>query len=113
MNSFQVHLRFCIALMLFTPSLGTMQRKPTPPKKPSATDNRQFSLFQGEKDGKPLIAMIVSDLKTYPSKSRFQWHLSLSVPFIDPTTDGLPNAKDLKAVDAWEDDMEARIATQG
>jgi hypothetical protein len=90
-----------------------MQQKSASSKKPSETDDRQFSLIKGEQDGHPMLAIIASDLKKYPSKSKYRWFLSLSVPLIDPTTDGLPNVKDLDALNAWEDEIEARIAKQG
>jgi hypothetical protein len=66
--------------------------------------------MQGEIDGHPLFAMIVSDLEKYPSKSRFPWLLSLSTPLIDPTPEGLPKGKDFDSVNEWEDGIEARIA---
>ena len=95
------------SLALTTPhKSGTLQ-------KPSEKDDRQFSLMQGEKDGHPLFAMIASDPTKYPSKSRFPWFLSLSTRLIDPTTDGLPQGKDFDALNAWEDDIEARIAKLG
>lgn len=80
------------------------------PQRPSEKDNRQFSLVQGEMNGHPLFATIASDLKKYPSKSKLPWFLSLSTPLIDPTADGLPQGKDFDELNAWEDEMEARIA---
>jgi|SRR5579859_3720961 len=90
-----------------------MQQKSNSPQKPSEKDNRQFSIVQGEMDGHPLFAMIASDLEKYPAKSKFPWFLSLSTPLIDPTPDGLPQGKDFDGLNAWEDEIEARIGKLG
>jgi hypothetical protein len=89
------------------------QYKSASAQKPSEKDDRQFSLIKGEMDGHPLFAIIASDLKTYPPKSKFPWFLSLSTPLIGPTADGLPQGEDFAALKAWEDDMEARVAKLG
>lgn len=89
------------------------QQKSNKPMKPSEKDSRQFSIMQGEMDGHPLFAMIVSDLNKYPSKSKFPWFLSLSTPLIGPTADGLPQGKDFDSLNTWEDEMEARVAKLG
>jgi len=89
------------------------QDKPASAQKPSEKDSRQFSLIKGEMDGHPLFVIIASDLKTYPPKSKFPWFLSLSTPLIGPTADGLPQGEDFAALNAWEDDMEARVAKLG
>lgn len=90
-----------------------MQHKSGTPQKSSEKDDSQFSLMQGEKDGHPLFALIASDVKKYPSKSKFPWFLSLSTRLINPTADGLPQGKDFDALNHWEDEIEARIAKLG
>lgn len=57
--------------------------------------------------------MIASDLKNYPPKTKFPWFLSVSTPLIGPTADGLPQGKDFEALNAWEDEIETRIAKLG
>lgn len=90
-----------------------MQPKSGALQKPSEKDHRQFSLLKGEMNGRPFFAIIASDLKTYPPKSKFPWFLSLSTPLIAPTVDGLPQGEDFSALNAWEDEMEAQVAKLG
>jgi hypothetical protein len=101
-----------LAIVLASLALAT-QPKSGSPQKPSEKDNRQFSMIKGEMNGRPFFAIIASDLKTYPPKSKFPWFLSLSTPFIGPTADGLPQGEELDAVNAWEDEMEAQVAKLG
>jgi hypothetical protein len=99
-------------IVLASLALAT-QSKSGAPQKPSEKDNRQFSLLKGEMNGRPFFAIIASDLKTYPPKSKFPWFLSLSTPLIGPTADGLPQGEDFDALNAWEDEMETQVAKLG
>src|SRR5215467_8817010 len=101
-----------VGIVLASLALAT-QPKPGASQKPSEKDSRKFLLIKGEKDGHPLFAIIVSDLTKHPPKAKFPWFLSLSTRLMDPTADGLPQGKDFDSLNAWEDDIEARIAKLG
>jgi len=101
-----------LAIVLASLALAT-QPKSGAPQKPSEKDKRQFVLLKGEKDGHPLFALIAKDLTKHPPRSKFPWFLSLSTRLMDPTADGLPQGKDFDSLNAWEDDIEARIAKLG
>jgi hypothetical protein len=70
----------------------------------------QFSVFQSEMDGRPLIATIDVGLRGFESKAAVPWFLSLSTPLIEPSKDGLPTTEDSIALNEWEDLVEKRIA---
>ena len=101
-----------LAIVLASLALATPPESGAP-QKTSQKDNRQFSLLKGEMNGRPFFAIIASDLKTYPPKSKFPWFLSLSTPLIGPTADGLPQGEDFAALNAWEDEMETQVAKLG
>src|SRR5215467_13977566 len=106
--------RSSVLLCIILTSLALApQDKPASAQKPSEKDSRQFSLLKGEMNGRPFFAIIASDLKTYPPKSKFPWFLSLSTPLIGPTADGLPQGEDFAALNAWEDEMETQVAKLG
>ena len=99
--------------MILTSLALVPQDKSASTQKPSEKDSRQFSVIKGEMDGHPLFAIIASDLKKYPAKTKLPWFLSVSTPLIGPTADGLPQGKDFEALNDWEDEIEARIAKLG
>lgn len=105
--------RSVLLCMILTSLALVPQDKSASTQKPSEKDSRQFSLIKGEMDGHPLFAIIASDLKKYPAKTKFPWFLSVSTPLIGPTADGLPQGKDFEALNDWEDKIEARIAKLG
>jgi hypothetical protein len=71
----------------------------------------QFSVFESEMDGRPLIAIIDVGLRGFESKAVLPWFLSLSTPLIEPTKDGLPTPEDSIALNEWEGLVEKRIAS--
>jgi Family of unknown function (DUF695) len=69
----------------------------------------QFSVFESEMEGRPLIATINVGLRGLESKAAHPWFLSLSTPLIQPTKDGLPTPGDSTALSDWEAFVEKRI----
>jgi hypothetical protein len=72
--------------------------------------DESFSVFEGEMDGRPLIATIDMALLGYESRAALPWFLSLSTPLIEPSKDGLPTPGDSISLNEWEDSVEKRIA---
>jgi hypothetical protein len=76
------------------------------------TRQEQFSVFQGELDGHPLVAMIDMSLRDCESKASFPWFLSVSIPLINPNKNGLNSDNDASALNAWEDSLETAITAE-
>jgi hypothetical protein len=72
----------------------------------SDTKTGGFSVLKGEKDGRPLFAIIDSSLRDKRARKGFPWFLSISTSLKDPTTDGLPTKKEASELNDWEDLLE-------
>ena len=80
-------------------SMGLFGKKEAGSERPAES----FSILQNEIDGRPLIAMINMAYKTFKSKSTYPWFLSVSIPLINPTEDGLTASEDAETLNQFED----------
>ena len=76
------------------------------------TRQEQFSVFQSELDGRPLVAMIDVGLRDCELKASFPWFLSVSIPLINPNKNGLCSDNDASVLNAWEDSLENAITAE-
>jgi hypothetical protein len=76
------------------------------------TRQEQFSVFQSELDGHPLVAMIDMSLRDCELKASFPWFLSISTPLINPNKNALTSDTDASALNAWEDSLENAITAE-
>lgn len=94
--------RILLALMLLLLFAGCKQK----------TSHASFSGLQGEKDGRPLVAIIDMSLRDEKTRAAFPWYLGISTQLTDPTQDGLPKAQEESALNDWEDSLEKEIAAE-
>lgn len=71
----------------------------------------QFSLFEVLVDGRRLIANVDLSLRTFADKKDFPWFLSVSTALTEPDANGLPTKAEAEALNSWEDEVEAAIAS--
>lgn len=76
-------------------------------------NSNTFSVYRSELDGKPLFATIDTKYSNYSEKSRFNWFLSISMPLVDPTHDGLTTRGEANELNKTEDLLEKKIAQIG
>jgi hypothetical protein len=71
-----------------------------------------FSILQGELDGRPFIATIDMELRSFPDKETLPFFLGVSTPLVSPTSDGLPTGRDADDLNTWEETVEARLRSE-
>lgn len=71
-----------------------------------------FAVFQGQMDGRPLIAMIDTALREYNEKSTVPWFLSLSTPLTNPNPRGWPTPEDANDLNGWEDKVGEELSKE-
>jgi hypothetical protein len=69
-----------------------------------------FSIFQGEKDGRPLFATIDTTPHDSKFKATYPWFLSITTSIANPTKDGLTTDAEASALDDWEDSLEKQLS---
>lgn len=62
-------------------------------KIPETIIEDSWSLFQGEWDGKPLIARVNAALKRFTGHPQYQHQVGVAVPFRSPDENGFPRLK--------------------
>jgi hypothetical protein len=96
-------------LVLLAAGLLTLRNKRKKSREKLASQGGTFSIIQGEVDGRPLVAIIDSNLRDSPVREGLPFSLSLSSPLITPTGEGLPTQSDADSLNSWEDSVEARL----
>jgi hypothetical protein len=62
-----------------------------------------WSLFQGEYDGKPLIARVNTALISFVSHPQYQHQVGVAVPFHSPDENGFPSSEESSQLTMIED----------
>jgi Family of unknown function (DUF695) len=78
-----------------------------------ASQSGTFSVFQGDIDGHPMLAMIDIGLRDSPEKLTLPFFLSVSTPIINPTSNGLPTGSDADNLNGWEGTVETTLQSAG
>ncbi len=102
-----------IVILMGAGLLAAQKDKTLQDKQSLGSQGGTFSVFKGEIDGHPMIAMIDMGLRNSPDRPHLPFFLSLSTPLISPTSEGLPTRSDADSLNAWEDAVEARLHPTG
>ena len=71
-----------------------------------STENDAYVILEAElKNGKPVIALMNSDLLKWEEKASYQWILSVDIAFDGSENNGLPNDKSMEVLNNFEDDL--------
>lgn len=69
-----------------------------------STDNDTYVILEAElKDGKPIVAMMNSELLKWNEKPSYQWILNINLTFDGSSNNGLPNDSTMKLLNNFED----------
>src|SRR5688572_29390113 len=68
--------------------------KKKPKDVPETGVEQSWTMFQGESDGKPLIARVNAGLKPHMGHPNFSHQLGVSIPFQKPDQNGFPQSEE-------------------
>jgi hypothetical protein len=102
-----------IVILVGAGLLAMQKEKGSEDKQTTGSQDGTFSVLKGEVDGRPLIAMIDMGLRNLPDKQRLPFFLSISIPLISPTSEGLSTQSDADSLNTLEDAVEVRLRSAG
>jgi Family of unknown function (DUF695) len=102
-----------IVILVGAGLLAAQKDKTLQDKQSVGSQRGTFSVFKGEIDGHPMIAMIDMGLRNSPDKQHLPFFLSLSTPLINATSEGLPTRNDADSLNTWEDAVEVQLQSAG
>jgi len=73
----------------------------------------EFSLLELTDENQLFIALINMAYKGYRYKAKYPWFLSISIPLINPSENGLPNKNDSRDLDKFEDSITEKLFSTG
>jgi hypothetical protein len=103
-------LLIAIAVLVVVVAFALSARQKT---REAGSTGEQFAIFQTEMDGRPVFASVNIALRAYPDKGKLPFFLSISIPLVNPTSDGLTTRSDANDLNAFEDSLESNLRKQG
>jgi hypothetical protein len=77
------------------------------------SDSERWAIFQGEYDGKPLIARINRSAKRYTRGKAYPYQVGCAVPFHQAAANGMPSESELADLAVLEDALRAELEANG
>ncbi|MEX0801445.1 MAG: DUF695 domain-containing protein [Dehalococcoidia bacterium] len=82
-------------------------------KTPERFPQENFTIGQGERDGRPAFVMLNLAYRDYAFPSDYPWHLQIEIAFDDANEHGLCTDDEAQVLNAMEDRLDAALRETG